>query len=311
MSAGAAADDFGLGATRSPRCRDCLTSRRNPRSLGGPASPVCARRIAAPASPPPAGASFRSSRRLLGGYDSADIRWQDLKETRISAGILAADLTLVAQSSSDLNIGAEVNRVWTFEGLHKDQAQAMYRICQQHDQVWREKRRVRELEELRAKSGGVQIGGAAPAYGARRRRRGIRSRAAPASGARNARGQAHQRFGIRVHQGQDRLRSLAAAAAAGALLAQQMREVAVAQPIQRIGSLAQRAEQLGALAECLRHVLRLQRARLIERRHAAVRGREIVEVDQEIVPALFAGRGGLQSEHRDRSSSTLNSELRS
>jgi hypothetical protein len=99
------------------------------------------------------------NRRLLGGYDSADIRWQDLKETRISAGILAADLTLVAQSSSDLNIGSEVNRVWTFEGLRKDQAQAMYRICQQHDQVWREKRRIRELEELRAKSGGVQIGG--------------------------------------------------------------------------------------------------------------------------------------------------------
>jgi hypothetical protein len=104
-------------------------------------------------------------RRLFGGYDSADIRWQDLKETRISAGIIAADLTLVAQSSSDLNIGADVNRVWSFEGLHKDQAQAMYRICQQHDQVWREKRRVRELEELRAKSGGVQISGASQAYG--------------------------------------------------------------------------------------------------------------------------------------------------
>jgi hypothetical protein len=99
-------------------------------------------------------------RPLLGGYESADIRWQDLKETRISAGILAADLTLVAQNSSDLNIGAEVNRVWTFAGLRKDQAQSIYRICQQHDQVWREKRRIRELEELRAKSGGVQIGGA-------------------------------------------------------------------------------------------------------------------------------------------------------
>jgi hypothetical protein len=109
------------------------------------------------------------NRRLLGGYESADIRWQDLKETRISAGILAANLTLVAQSSSDLNIGSEVNRVWTFAGLVKSQAQAMYRICQQHDQVWREKRRIRELEELRAKSGGVQIGagsGAFPGAGA-------------------------------------------------------------------------------------------------------------------------------------------------
>jgi len=106
------------------------------------------------------------NRRLFGGYESADIRWQDLKETRIRAGILAADLTLVAQTSSDLNIGSEVNRVWTFEGLHKDQALAMYRICQQHDQVWREKRRVRELEELRAKSGGVQIAAGLGAAGA-------------------------------------------------------------------------------------------------------------------------------------------------
>jgi hypothetical protein len=106
------------------------------------------------------------TRRLVGGYESADIRWQDLKETRISAGILAADLTLVAQSSSDLNIGSEVNRVWTFAGLRKDQAQAIYRICQQHDQVWREKRRIRELEELRAKSGGVQIGGGQTTYSA-------------------------------------------------------------------------------------------------------------------------------------------------
>jgi hypothetical protein len=104
------------------------------------------------------------TRHLLGGYDSADIRWQDLRETRISAGMLAADLTLVAQSSSDLNISSELNRVWTFTGLRKDQAQSIYRICQQHDQVWREKRRIRELEELRAKSGGVQISGGQTAY---------------------------------------------------------------------------------------------------------------------------------------------------
>ncbi len=97
------------------------------------------------------------TRKLIGGYDTADIRWQDLKETRIQAGIFGADLTVIAQSSSDLNIASEVNRAWTFQGLRKDQAQALYRICQQHDQAWREKRRVRELEELRAKSGGVQF----------------------------------------------------------------------------------------------------------------------------------------------------------
>ncbi len=111
------------------------------------------------------------NRHLLGGYDSSDIRWQDLKETHIRAGIIAADITLVAQASADLNIASGATRVLSFEGLVKDQAQAIYRICQQHDQVWREKRRVRELEELRARSGGVQLGGGygggtAPAAGA-------------------------------------------------------------------------------------------------------------------------------------------------
>jgi hypothetical protein len=44
-----------------------------------------------------------------------------------------------------------------FPGLRKSQAQAVYRICQAQDQSWREKRRVRELEELRARSGGIQV----------------------------------------------------------------------------------------------------------------------------------------------------------
>ena len=65
------------------------------------------------------------------------------------------------------------------------------------------------------------------------------------------------------------------------LLPQQIGEVAVAQPIQRVRALAQRAEQLDALAERLRHVFRLQGARLIECGRAAMRGREIVEIDQK------------------------------
>jgi hypothetical protein len=36
----------------------------------------------------------------------------------------------------------------------------VYRICQGQDQAWREKRRVRELEELRARSGGIQVAAA-------------------------------------------------------------------------------------------------------------------------------------------------------
>ncbi len=41
----------------------------------------------------------------------------------------------------------------------------MYRTCQAQDQSWREKRRVRELEELRARSGGIQLPPASAASG--------------------------------------------------------------------------------------------------------------------------------------------------
>ena len=46
-------------------------------------------------------------------------------------------------------------------GLRKLEAQEVYRACQTRAQAWREKRRIRELEELRAKAGGIQIGAAA------------------------------------------------------------------------------------------------------------------------------------------------------
>ena len=51
-------------------------------------------------------------RRLFGGYDSADIRWQDLKETRISAGIIAASGgnhgAAVAYAARALGAAAEI-----------------------------------------------------------------------------------------------------------------------------------------------------------------------------------------------------------
>ena len=52
--------------------------------------------------------------------------------------------------------GAE--RTVVFSGLRKAEAQAVYRLCQAQAQAWREKRRVRDLDELRAKSGGILLG---------------------------------------------------------------------------------------------------------------------------------------------------------
>src|SRR5580700_263860 len=87
------------------------------------------------------------TRKLLGGFDVATIRWQDLEEVTLRVG-MATDLASLATP------GAQSVQ---FLGLRKNQAQAVYRICQEQDQAWREKRRVRELEELRARSGGIQV----------------------------------------------------------------------------------------------------------------------------------------------------------
>src|SRR5947208_11657058 len=106
-------------------------------------------------------------RKLLGGFDVSTIRWQDLEEVTLHVGVISADLALRAGKATDLaSLGPQGSQRVEFQGLLKEQAQAVYRICQAQDQAWREKRRVRELEELRARSGGIQVMSGAAAAGA-------------------------------------------------------------------------------------------------------------------------------------------------
>lgn len=96
------------------------------------------------------------NRGLFGGFDVDDVRWQDLEDTKVHVGVFAATLTIHAGVDKDLaSQSVRGHRVLNFTGLRKQEAEAVYRICQAQDQAWREKRRVRELEELRAKSGGL------------------------------------------------------------------------------------------------------------------------------------------------------------
>ena len=98
------------------------------------------------------------TRNQLGGFDVTTIRWQDLEEVTLRVGMLSADLAVRAGKATDLaSLGASGSQRVEFRGLRREQAQAVYRICQGQDQAWREKRRVRELEELRARSGGIQV----------------------------------------------------------------------------------------------------------------------------------------------------------
>jgi hypothetical protein len=101
------------------------------------------------------------ARNLLGGFDLRDLRWQDLEEVRLRVGIFAADLSVRSGRAADLaSQGAAGAHTMEFRGLRSAQAEAVYRICQTQDQAWREKRRIRELEELRARAGGIQLGAA-------------------------------------------------------------------------------------------------------------------------------------------------------
>lgn len=105
-------------------------------------------------------------RHLVSGFDVVNLRWQDLSEVNLRVGVFGAELVIRADQATDLAINAQPgSRVININGLRKEQAQAVYRICQAQDQAWREKRRIRELEELRARSGGVQLGSGISAAG--------------------------------------------------------------------------------------------------------------------------------------------------
>jgi hypothetical protein len=107
------------------------------------------------------------TRPLLGGFALTSVRWQDLEEVTLRVGVLGADLGIRAGKATDLaSLGAQGSQRVELRGLRKAQAQAVYRICQGQDQAWREKRRVRELEELRARAGGIQVMSGPPLAGA-------------------------------------------------------------------------------------------------------------------------------------------------
>ncbi len=87
-------------------------------------------------------------RGLIGGFSMQDFRWQDIADSKISNGIIGADLLLILRGGMSCQI----------LGLRKEQAAALYRHAQSEEQAWREKLRMRQIEEMRASSGGVHIG---------------------------------------------------------------------------------------------------------------------------------------------------------
>lgn len=94
-------------------------------------------------------------RKLLGGYQMMDRKWKDLHDARMSENILPG-LSGAALSFSFIDPpGGSMHLV----GVRRDDAAKAYTFAQSEEQAWEEKRRVRDLEEKRAASGGINFHG--------------------------------------------------------------------------------------------------------------------------------------------------------
>lgn len=86
-------------------------------------------------------------RHRLRGFDFHDFLWEDVENVKINQNML----------SSSLDCTLTNGETYQTSNLVKDQARTLYTICQQKEQEWRERRRVRKMEEERARAGGTQI----------------------------------------------------------------------------------------------------------------------------------------------------------
>jgi PH (Pleckstrin Homology) domain-containing protein len=86
--------------------------------------------------------------RVMGQVKLVDRLWQDVKDSQVEQGMLSSAFEIIGVDDSVSRLGE----------LDKEQAKRLYSICQQMDLDWREKRRVRGMEEERARAGGVYLG---------------------------------------------------------------------------------------------------------------------------------------------------------
>ncbi len=92
-------------------------------------------------------------RGLLGGFNMTDFQWQDVRNAHVKEHFFPAYF------GADLIIVSTDGRRVKMQGLDSGKARKIYAYAQAQEQAWREKNRIREIEELRAKSGGITLNG--------------------------------------------------------------------------------------------------------------------------------------------------------
>ena len=98
------------------------------------------------------------SRGVLGGFKMKDIQWKDLEDAQLKQNILSG------MSGSNINFEHLNDSVGAMnvKGVPNAEASEIYSKAQTEEQAWEEKRRVREIEDVRAASGGTVIHTGAP-----------------------------------------------------------------------------------------------------------------------------------------------------
>ncbi len=86
-------------------------------------------------------------RHWFGRMSFEDFLWEDIKDVTMSEGMVSSSIECLLIDGTRHSI----------VGIKKKQARTLYSISQQKEQEWRERRRVRDLEEERARAGGTQI----------------------------------------------------------------------------------------------------------------------------------------------------------
>jgi hypothetical protein len=89
---------------------------------------------------------------LLGKAKIGDWVWRDIGDVHITEGIVGSTVTVRLASGPIASI----------DYIPKECARALYRIAQEQEDIAREERRAREMEESRARAGGVNILNAPP-----------------------------------------------------------------------------------------------------------------------------------------------------
>ncbi len=93
------------------------------------------------------------NRGVLGGFKMKDIQWKDLHDAKLKQNILSG---MCGSNINFEHLNEAVGELHV-KGIPNSEASEIYSKAQAEEQAWEEKRRIREIEDVRAASGGTVI----------------------------------------------------------------------------------------------------------------------------------------------------------